>query len=123
MEEIKLTLFSLVVQEEIDSALDSIRDYHYYQAFTPVQWQRQLSEYVNQKVELAIQLNKNRLEWQILHKIPYHSLELRLCLENYIYEGIEALLGTDLNLHFRGNYQSEVQIGEPAGNSLTLCEN
>ena len=123
MEKAKLTLFSLVVQEEIDNALNTICDYEYYQAFSHLQWHHKLTTYINQRVELASQLNKNRLEWQMLHKIPYHSLELRLCLENYIYEGMEALLGRDLNLHFRANYQSELDIQETAVNSLILCEN
>ena len=101
--------FSLVVQEEIDNALESITNYPFYHQLTVTEWQQQLSQYVFYKLDLSYELNKHRLRWQNISKIPYRSLELRLWLENYIYEGMEEILKTSLPLYFRGEYQSQNQ--------------
>lgn len=98
--------FSLVVQEEIDNALESITNYPFYHQFTVTEWKQKLSQYVFYKIDLLYELNKHRLRWQNISKIPYRSLELRLWLENYIYEGMEEILRTSLPIYFRGEYQS-----------------
>ena len=97
--------FSLVVQEEIDNALESITNYPFYHQFTVTEWKQKLSQYVFYKIDLSYELNKHKLRWQSMSRIPERSLEMRLWLENYIYEGMEELAKASLPLYFRGEYQ------------------
>jgi hypothetical protein len=87
-----------IVNEEIEQALELYPDEPYKKAFASPELRQRLISYVMNKIQEAyscVEKTPNRPEKL---KFPYRSLELRLCIENYVHRGIDRILQVNSNL-------------------------
>ncbi|MEW6495264.1 MAG: hypothetical protein AB1589_22525 [Cyanobacteriota bacterium] len=82
----------VVVNEEIDNALDLYPDEPYKQAFANPELRQKLVDYVMSGIRGLYPVLENKSSLPVKIKFPYRSLELRLHIENYVHWGIEYLL-------------------------------
>ncbi|MBK4728955.1 hypothetical protein JJD41_03490 [Oxynema sp. CENA135] len=80
-----------VVEEEIDIALAVCADPVYQQAFKLPKFRYLLIEYVLQRVHGSYILIGDRGNLRFQLKFPYRSLELRLQIEQQVYQGMKQL--------------------------------
>jgi hypothetical protein len=85
----------VVVNEEIESALDLYPDELYKQAFANPELRQKLIDYVMTGIQGIYPYLEHRQGLPTKTKFPYRSLELRLHIENYVHWGIEQLLGVN----------------------------
>jgi hypothetical protein len=85
-------LFKLlpIVNEEVDNVFENLYDSRYYQYLIVSKLRSKIVDRVLEKLENVYDNKPSKLSF-CQHKIPYHSLELRLLLENYIYQEIDDL--------------------------------
>ncbi|QIZ70503.1 hypothetical protein HCG48_07850 [Oxynema aestuarii AP17] len=81
-----------VIEEEIDTALAVCSDPVYQQAFKLPKFRNLLIEYVLQRVHGSYILIGDRGSLRFQLKFPYRSLELRLHVEQQVYQGMEQLI-------------------------------
>ena len=98
MDRTKENLSLLVVTEEVENVLDIYGHHPDLQALFTSQFRQELINYVISKIQEVYLARKERSNQLFLPKLPYYSLELRLRLEKYIYEGIERILKTNSDL-------------------------
>ena len=98
MDRTKENLSLLVVTEEVENVLDIYAHHPDLQALFTSQFRQELINYVISKIQEVYLARRDRSNQLFLPKLPYYSLELRLRLEKYIYEGIERILKTNSDL-------------------------
>ncbi|MBE9125963.1 hypothetical protein IQ258_07255 [Coleofasciculus sp. LEGE 07081] len=84
-----------LVNEEIDTALELYPDESYKKAFAIPELRQRLVDYVMAGIPEAYICNPDTPNPS---KFPYHSLELRLRVEQYVHWGIEYILETHADL-------------------------
>lgn len=84
-----------LVNEEIDTALELYPDETYKEAFAIPELRQRLIDYVMAGIPEAYICNPNTPNRA---KFPYHSLELRLRVEQYVHWGIEYIRETHADL-------------------------
>jgi len=82
----------VVVNEEIETALELYPAEPYKQAFANPELRQKLVNYVISGIQGIYPFLENRQSLPVKTRFPYHSLELRLHIENYVHWGIEHLL-------------------------------
>lgn len=82
----------LVVNEEIENALDLYPDDSYREAFANPELRQKLVSYVMSGLQGIYPTLTTRQSQPVKTKFPYRSLELRLQIESYVHWGIEYLL-------------------------------
>ncbi len=82
----------MVVNEEIENALDLYPDEPYKQAFANPELRQKLVHYVLSGIQTIHPVQAKMHTVPVKTKFPYRSLELRLHIENYVHWGIEYLL-------------------------------
>ena len=98
MDRTKGNLSLLVVTEEVDNVLEIYAHHPDLEALFTSQFRQELIDYVISKIKKVYLAQKERSNQLFLPKLPYYSLELRLGIEKYIYEGIERILKTNSDL-------------------------
>ncbi|MGK7874909.1 MAG: hypothetical protein AB4426_16900 [Xenococcaceae cyanobacterium] len=88
----------LVVMEEIENVLEIYSNHPDWEVFASPQFRQKLINYVINRIQRAYPASEAQPNRLFLPKLPYRSLELRLRLENYIYEGINYILQTNSDL-------------------------
>lgn len=87
----------LVVNEEIDNALELYPDNPYKMAFANPELRQKLVNYVASGLRAIYPALGNKHSLPVKTRFPYRSLELRLHVENYVHWGIEHLLEINSN--------------------------
>ena len=87
----------VVVNEEIENALELYPDERYKKAFANPELRQKLVDYVMSGIQSVHPVRAQRQNLPVKPKFPYHSLELRLHIENYVHWGIEYLLAVNSN--------------------------
>ncbi len=87
-EDLRLAL----INEEIENALELYPDEPYKKIFSIPELRQQLFNYVMSKIQELYPVVKERHNLTLKPKFPYHSLELRLRIENYVHWGIKSII-------------------------------
>jgi hypothetical protein len=87
----------VVVNEEIESALELYPEEPYKKAFANPELRQKLVYYVLSGIQGIYPVLVNKPSLPVKTKFPYRSLELRLHIENYVHWGIEYLLAPNLD--------------------------
>ncbi len=85
----------VVVNEEIENALDLYPDEPYKRAFANPELRQKLVNYVMSGIQGIYPALEQNSSLPVTTKFPYRSLELRLHIESYVHWGIEYLLDTN----------------------------
>lgn len=87
----------VVVNEEIENALELYPDEPCKKAFANPELRQKLVNYVMSGIQGIYPILVNKPSFPAKNKFPYRSLELRLHIENYVHWGIEYLLAANTN--------------------------
>lgn len=82
----------VVVNEEIENALELYPDEPYKRAFANPELRQKLVNYVMSGIQGIYPVHAKTPSLPARTKFPYRSLELRLHIESYVHWGIEYLL-------------------------------
>lgn len=99
-----------LVNEEIDMALELYPDQAYKKAFGLPELRQRLIDYVMAGIPDAYTHSTVTPNRKVQSKFPYHSLELRLRVEQYVHWGIEYILETHSDVLNQG-FTPEKQAG------------
>jgi hypothetical protein len=102
----------VVINEEIENALDLYPDQPYKQAFAHPELRQKLINYVMGGIQGLYPVLVNQQNLSTKMKFPYRSLELRLHIENYVHWGIEYLLAA--NSAWVGHHHLSSQEVQPS---------
>lgn len=91
----------VVVNEEIENALDLYPEEPYKRAFANPELRQKLVNYVMNGIQGIYPALEHKSSLPAKPRFPYRSLELRLHIESYVHWGIEYLI--DANLAHSGH--------------------